>query len=82
MSTRDKGIRNDGGEFVKGKIAQGPVGPWKVLAFILLGWPKKVHLGFAITSYRKKTQMNFVANSMMQTQGTGGGEARVHVQLP
>ena len=26
-------------EIVKGKIAQGPVGLWKVLAFILLGWP-------------------------------------------
>ena len=69
MSTRAKGIRNEGGEFVKGKIAQGSLGPWKFLAFILLGWPRKVHLGFAITSYRKKKknkQMNFVANSTMQ----------------
>lgn len=54
MSTRAKGIRNEGGEFVKGKIAQGSLGPWKSLTFILLGWPRKVHLGFAITSYRKK----------------------------
>ena len=58
MSTRAKGIRNEGGEFVKGKIAQGSLGPWKFLAFILLGWPRKVRLGFAITSYRKKKKTN------------------------
>ena len=37
MRTRAKGRRNEGREFVKGKIAQGSVDPWKVLTFILLG---------------------------------------------